>query len=319
MDKKELYRKFCQQESIPIFLNDWWLDVVAEGYKWDVLIHKSGDKVVGVFPYVLKKRMGLKLITMPKLTPYLGPWIKYPGGQKYSSRLAYEKDVYTDLIEMLPKFDYYKQRFHHTFTNWASFYWKGFRQTTRYTYILEDLDNRDWLWENLQPKIRTDIKKAKDRFKLEIRDDISYDELISLNENTFKRQGQPLPYSRTFLENVFSSCTKHKSGKAFYAVDPSKKVHAAVYVVWDDLTVYYLMGGSDSELRNSGASSYLVWHAIQFAASESKAFDFEGSMIEPVERFFRAFGGRLVPYFTIFKINSKLLRLFNAFKGNLEV
>jgi hypothetical protein len=35
-------------------------------------------------------------------------------------------------------------------------------------------------------------------------------------------------------------------------------------------------------------------------------------MIEPVERFFRAFGAKQMPYFQVSKINARLLRLGQA-------
>ena len=56
------------------------------------------------------------------------------------------------------------------------------------------------------------------------------------------------------------------------------------------------MGGGDPHLRTSGAGSLLIWEAIQRASADSQVFDFEGSMLRPVERFFRAFGGRQTPY-----------------------
>ena len=39
------------------------------------------------------------------------------------------------------------------------------------------------------------------------------------------------------------------------------------------------------------------------------AFDFEGSMIESVERFFRAFGGQQRPYFHVTKTSSRLMKM----------
>jgi len=51
-----------------------------------------------------------------------------------------------------------------------------------------------------------------------------------------------------------------------------------------------------------------VWHAIKHSATVTKSFDFEGSMIEPIERFFRAFGAIQTPYFAISKTPSKWLR-----------
>ena len=89
-------------------------------------------------------------------------------------------------------------------------------------------------------------------------------------------------------------------------------MHAAIYLVWDKYSAYYLIGGSDPKLRNSGATSLALWEAICFASTVTKSFDFEGSMIESVERFFRGFGGNQVSYFHIWKFNSILIEiLFN--------
>nr|HPR68216.1 methicillin resistance protein [Kiritimatiellia bacterium] len=45
-----------------------------------------------------------------------------------------------------------------------------------------------------------------------------------------------------------------------------------------------------------------VWEAIRHAKEAGlETFDFEGSVIPPIERFFRGFGGRLTPYYTVNK------------------
>ena len=41
----------------------------------------------------------------------------------------------------------------------------------------------------------------------------------------------------------------------------------------------------------------------------TKTFNFEGSMLPGVERYFRAFGGKQVPYFCLSKTNHPLLKL----------
>ena len=51
-----------------------------------------------------------------------------------------------------------------------------------------------------------------------------------------------------------------------------------------------------------------MWEAIQFASTVTQRFDFEGSMMEPVEKFFRAFGATQTPYFSISKTPSRLLK-----------
>ena len=68
------------------------------------------------------------------------------------------------------------------------------------------------------------------------------------------------------------------------------------------------MAGDDPELRNSGAGVLLVWEAIQYTKNELglNIFDFEGSIIKPIERVRRQFGTKQIPYFNISKYNSKL-------------
>ena len=68
------------------------------------------------------------------------------------------------------------------------------------------------------------------------------------------------------------------------------------------------MGGISR--ANNFAMSALLWEAILYSKNELKAqvFDFEGSMIPSIERYFRKFGGELTPYYTL---NSLLLTIKN--------
>ncbi len=133
--------------------------------------------------------------------------------------------------------------------------------------------------------------------------DLGLDTFLDINELTFTRQGKKLPYTRNLVRRLDNACKAHNASKMFFAQDKEGRIHAAVYIVWDENSAYYIMGGGDPKLRNSGATSLCMWEAIQFASTVTKRFDFEGSMIETVERFFRAFGARQVPYFQIIKDN----------------
>lgn len=296
-----------------LFQQPWWLDVVAPN-QWNEVTVERGGEVVARLPYVIKKRKGLTVLSMPQLTQTLGPWLR-PSKAKYAKQLSEQKDLMTELIQKLPRFDYFFQNFHYSITNWLPFYWQGFEQTTRYTYVLENLSDSQKMWDGMLPKIRTDIKKAQNRFGLEIRTDLGVDAFLDMNELTFTRQGMKLPYSRDFVRRLDHACETHNARRVFFAQDKDSRIHAAVYTVWDENSAYYLMGGSDPDMRNSGANSLCMWEAIKFASTVTKKFDFEGSMIEPVERFFRAFGAKQIPYFHITKTNSRLLRLRSCIKS----
>ena len=81
--------------------------------------------------------------------------------------------------------------------------------------------------------------------------------------------------------------------------------------MWDKVSAYYLHGVTTTKFKTSGSMSLLLWEAIKKSAKKTTAFNFEGSMVESIERYFRAFGGIQTSYFQISKTNSKVLKLLN--------
>lgn len=298
MSNKQKYHDLCKMEtSISIFSQGWWLDAVCGKENWNVVLIEKGGQIVASFPYYLKRKYGFQMIQMPMLTQTMGPWIRYPVGQKYAKKLAYEKDIFSELIALLPDFNSFLQNFHYSITNWLPFYWHGFVQTTRYTYVLNNLTDVNNIYDSFRENIRREIRKAEKFVEVYISEDIEL--FYQINKMTFERQNKAIPYSLEFLKQLDMVLAANKCRKIFLAKDEQERIHAAVYIIWDTHSAYYLMGGGHPELRHSGAHSLLIWKAIQHSATVTKKFDFEGSMIEPVERFFRGFGAVQTPYSTI--------------------
>jgi hypothetical protein len=305
---KDIYRELCIKEpSIPLFSQAWWLDVTAGAEGWDVALVRKGDEVVASMPYTLRKYYGFSISTQPLLTQTLGPWFKGVGNES-RSELSKQMKWMQNLIDQLPNFDYFNQNWTWHNQNWLPFYWNGFNQTTRYTYILDNLTDPNVLWDSLKENIKGDIKKAKNRFNIKVKDDLTVNDFLCLNKKTFHRQGIALPYSEQFVKKLDSACIERDARKIFIAVDEQGRKHAGVYIVWDKNCAYYLMGGGDPDLRASGATSLCMWEAIQFSATITRQFDFEGSMIKSVESFFRGFGGRQMPFFSISQAPSRLIK-----------
>jgi len=294
------YQHYC------LFGELWWLDAVAGPGNWDEVRIESGGRLEARLPFVMRKKYGVTLLDMPPLTQCLGPYFA-PIKAKYSKELARQKDLVQELINRLPCHHIFCQNFHYSAANWLPWYWEGYEQSTRYTYVLDDLSSEEKLWEELQSNIRSDIRKAMHRFDLQVRSDLGPDVLLSVCQKTLQRQDKKgLPDQ--VVRRIYDTCERRGSGRAFFAVDKQDRIHAALYLVWDERTAYYLLGGGDPELRNSGAHSLIMWEAIKYAAIVSRSFDFEGSMLEPVERFFRAFGARQIPYHQITRFNNRRLK-----------
>lgn len=280
---------------------------MAGAHAWSAVLVSRGGQVVGALPYVVRRRIGQTFLVQPKLTQTLGPWIR-PSDSKPTKRLADEKDILGALAEGLPKFALYRQNWHWERTNWLPFFWRGFEQSTLYTYRLDLMPGEDELWKDLQTNIRTDIRKAKDRFQVSIREAHNLEEFLSLNRKTFARQSKVMPYKDELVYRIDEAATPRKAREILVAEDHDGRLHAGAYILRDSKTAYYLIGGGDPAFRSSGAGSLCLWEAIRRQPGWIDTFDFEGSMLEPVERFFRAFGAKQVPYFQVQRINSRLLR-----------
>jgi len=305
-----------QKKNYCIFQEEWWLNSVAPNRWKYVEVQKSGE-IIARMPYVIKKKYGMTMLGMPALTQALGPWLNNPD-VKYAKKLAIQKVLMNQLIQQLPKFDYFLQNFHYNINNWLPFYWNKFDATTRYTYILENLSDLNSTWNGIQSNIRTDIKKAQNKYKLNVHSEYGIEKFLDINTLTFKRQGMNLPYEKNTVLNIEEACKQRDRRKILFAEDQKGNIHGAIYIIWDENSAYYLMGGSDPLHRNSGAMSLLVWEAIKHVSSLSIKFDFEGSMIEPIERFFRAFGAKQVPYFQVSKIGSRRMGIYQGTKAIIK-
>jgi hypothetical protein len=288
-----------------IFQQPWWLDAVAPN-QWGAVVVNQGGAIVARMPYVIKKQYGLTAISMPPLTQTLGPWLR-PSKAKSYKKISEQKELMNALIAQLPPVDYFCQCFSPNIKNWLPFYWAGYQQTSHYTYRIEDLSDYEKIWSDFSSNTRKNIKKAEKQ--VVIRNDLGIDKLLGIINLTFKRQNMKMPYSDDLIKRLDIACTEKNARKMFFAEDSLGRIHAVGYFVWDSNTTYLLLGGGDPELRNSQAYSLLVWEAIKFASTVSKVFDFEGSMVEPIEFFFRSFGATQTSYCLISKMCSRRMKI----------
>lgn len=314
MEFKDKYRQFCCHDlGIPVFSKDWWLDCVCGKDNWDVVLVEKNEKIVASMPFFKSSRFIFKTISMPDLTQTMGPYIKYLGGQKYESRLGYEKEIMTQLLSALPSVDSFSQSFHYKIENWLPFYWAGYSQTTRYTYVLDSIDDIDAVFSNFSHAKRKNIRRAKEIVNVSY--DLEPEAFYENHRKTLLKQGSKISYSKDLFLAMYSKCYDKNCGKIIAAFDKDRNMHAALFVVWDSESAYNLISTIDPDFRNSGSASLLVFEAIKFVQDKVQKFDFEGSMMEGVENSFRQFGAKQKPYHLISKMNSRLYRIYKCLRG----
>ena len=268
-----------------IFSTTWWLDAVAPD-GWRAHLVEEGELRAAWPTLVSRNRWGTLHLGAP-LTPFLGPILPAAEGEKRRWTSA-ERSLEL-LIEELGPYAHLEARCHPGFAYWTPLSWHGFTQTTRFTWRLEDLTDLERGEARLRSNIRSDIRKARKQ-GVTVVEGNKYD-LLELHAAAGKgRERMTGPTWRT-VEALDGPAASRDARSILVAHGADGEPHAAGYFVWDQTTMYYLVGASDAELRASGATSLLLWAAIERAAQRGLSFDFEGSMIRSIERFFRAFGG----------------------------
>ncbi len=316
LKKQTAYRQFANEHAaLPLYVQPFWLDAVCGIEGWDASIVYREGKVAGVWPYFTKKKLGITTINMPPLTPRMGPFLSYPKGQKHVSKASYECEIYTELLSDFPNIAHFNQYLHHSVTNWLPCYWKGFQSSVRYTYILKDLSNPEAVFNSFKGNIKTDIRKASKQLTCSFGEDLR--SLLDIQRKTFERQNKQVPNSDAAIKSLDKACAEKGCREILIARDSEGIMHAGLYLAWDNQEVHSLMAGADPMWRSSGASSFLFWEAIKLASKMGRTLNFEGSMIERVEPFLRAFGGEQTPYFHIWHTKPKWLRLLRALRQSL--
>jgi len=304
-----------------IFHKNEWLG--ASG--WDYRIFgcfNNGNELIAGFTCGTQKIHGKwTYFGHPRLTPYQGNVYTNIEG-KYVTKLSRNKCICHEIAKFiktqctaanitLSPYDV---------EDVMPFIWERFKASVRYTYVI-NLQDTEKIWKDMDLDCRNSIRKAiKDGVIIDIESDFM--ETIKLQEKTLQRQNKSIDPS--FVESAIrynQAMELQSKCKNFVAKNKNGNSIATVYVVWDTKRSYYLMGGYDHENAHSGASSLAIWTAIQYLRDTIglSEFDFEGTTLLHTEPFFRSFGGKLTPYYTVSWVHPKFRPFLTAKRFLREV
>lgn len=287
------------------------MEAVCYGKNWDVaLAYKKEGEIVGALPYLIGKRWGMRYIVQPQLTQYNGPWYRFPDGVNERKRIQFQYDVDKQLIEHLKKLKlaFFSQNFGPHAKNHLAYHWEGFCQTTRYSYRLEDISNPMDLLDGMSPKNR--------RYKIEnlmptvdVVSDITPEELARMQNACLEQQGKRNVMANDFVVRVASTAIERGNG---VIVGLKKRDNGQIlgmgFAVYDRECAYALITAYPKNSDSQSINTCLFWALIKELSPRTKAFDFEGSMDQGIEYFFRSFGASQSPYHHIWRCNNPIVK-----------
>jgi hypothetical protein len=272
---------------------------IYEGRVEAFKITGKADLTIGTFLLFRKSKMGLRYCITPPFAPHIG-LMGYSESQKVESQQSFWKGLHQTLAEFLRKqndalLDICLSTSH---TDSQPYTWTGFQVKPRHTYLIDLSKSQDELMSSMSPERRKNIRKGKDDgLRVEVcADKERFRKILLL---TIERQGIRL--DNEIMNALLNSQLLIDHRTMYICVKEGEDIAGGI-VVWDQKRSYYLMGGYDPEIAHEGGGASILWQAMLDAKERGNTiFDFEGSMIPEIERFFRGFGGKIHTFFSIEK------------------
>lgn len=296
-----------------VFCKSWWLRAAC-GEVRVLGLFNSGRLIAGI-PLHYERRMGMRVCCMPRLIQTMGVVIGPLAGKRVTAETR-ETEILDQFADRLSMERIFVQAFHPACQNWLPFYWRGYTQTTHYTYVFDELGSMHKIWDGLAQARRNNIRKARE-IGISVRE-CGPEDVFKVAAQTFGRQGKECPYELDYLCRLYKAARTNEAGICMAAQDSQGRVHAAFFFIWDRKRGYNLAGGHDPNFASSGGGVLLMWNLIEFAAAHTDVFDFEGSMHRQIEASFRSFGGRRVAYHRIARV-PRWLRMGLCAAGRVSI
>ena len=267
----------CVANSINrlIYGFSWYLDVVCDD--WDALVYNDYE---AVFPLPKRKKWGVEYVYQPFFCQQLGVFSK--------KEVAIEP-----FLNNIPKKIKYLE------LNVGSSNCFVTKQNINYELSIVKQFER-----NFSKNTTRNIIKAK-ASNLSLISNVSPEQHVGVFNKNLSKIGISQKDLAKYVRLCYLLISKNK-GQIFAVFDQFNNLVATSLIVIDAERVYYLNGATNKNGKKVGASHWMVSEIMK--KFHGKIFDFEGSNIEGVARFYKGFGARKTSYSTI-KINKLPLYL----------
>ncbi|MFN0200883.1 MAG: GNAT family N-acetyltransferase [Bacteroidia bacterium] len=279
-----------------------YASIVAEN--WQVVLVEEGDKWLAVMPLCLKKKYFLSYTLQPIFTQYWGIFFANELFKTQYEKYSFYQKILRLILEKIPSTYLFVHHFSPKFDYALPFHWEKYELKTRYTYQidLQEIDIQE-IWKNMANPLQRQIKKAI-KNQLQVEETNNSAMLFHFLANQPKNVLGVEKKHETTFQQLTEYLLSSGHGKLFQIKNREGEIRAIALFSYFNKQVVYHLGLISPNNEDNSVMDFLLWKAIEWAKEkEAEVFDFEGSMIENIERFFRKFGAKPVPYLQITKRN----------------
>jgi hypothetical protein len=294
-----------------LFHSAWWYRAWGMEPVVRAMVNDGGG-IEGGICYAVGRRFGARAIVRPPMTARNGPLFAPLEGPGRHRRNTHQKKMLLLAIQSLPRLGVYDFMLRPCDADVIPFLWNGFETAVGYTYVLPCAERDAWL-NHASKTQRWSVRRAareaaEEGFAVDERP--ALDEVVSVLDETAEFKHYSTEQYRRRLSAWWRAVQERGAGTAYLLRDASGRPAAGSLMVYDKHCAYYVAGGIRRDLRQGSLVNVLLMHRmIEAAHRMGLDFDFEGSVLPGVERFFRSLGGELLPLYRVLKFPSPLAYL----------
>lgn len=285
------YDKCVEQSSqSTIFAFSWYLDVTCDN--WDALILNDYDAVM---PIPWRRKYFITYVYQPLWILELGIY----------SKIKIKEDDFLNILFQKFKFVELRLNFENKISNFKQF------KRERMMQVISLKNDYDSILRKYNRNRKRELKKAKEH---QLTEDWKgkIDHLINLFKNNVgNRVSEISDKDYNNLKTLINKCIQKDKGYLLSVFDHKKKLVSAAFFVSNRNVITEVVCSSDFENRDNGANTFMNDRALFKFQPEFDLFNFGGSSMEGIAKYYRSFGGVDLMYTQIYYNNlPKVLKLF---------
>jgi hypothetical protein len=284
----------CIENSLQsrVYAFSWYLDIVADN--WDVLVL---DDYKAVMPIPWKKKYFIRYVHPPLWLLELGVFsldaninfqiffkTLFRAFRFVESRLNTDMKIDADSVFLEPK----------------------------EMQVLSLEQGYDAVFNNYRKDRKKDLAKANKLDLTEKWKDSAVNLITLFKNNVGKRTPNIQESDYIILKKLMTICIEKRVGEVLSIYDNENHIVASGFFLKHKKTVTILVSSTDFKNRKNGANTFLIDKAIQEYEKDFDIFNFGGSSMQSIAKYFLSFGGNSLNYQQI-KLNT-LPFLFKLFK-----
>jgi len=262
-------------QSLPYSFS-FYLKIVAPGFSGIIL-----NDYDAVLPLPIKSKFGVEYVFRPLLCQQLG----------IVSKKKLGAGVIAKMVNAVPaKIKYIDYCVSNKLSDKGSF-------IPRDNYIIHLNQPYSKLLANYKYNTRRQVKIVLKK-EPKIIQNVDVSSIIKLMQQTFDSNNSVLTNKDyVILKELLETLSAQKIGYSLGALNNENKLCAVIFYIITNKRIINLINSSTTFAKKNGLMTVIIDHIIKNNSNKNYTFDFEGSNIPSVARFFRSFGSEKTVYY----------------------